>query len=222
MSGNGWWLLVASVSGGLGVLGMFFPALKPINDIPSWLPITIAVIALIVGPFTAFRRLRARLRQVESGMPRPVVTWSEKKQFTQALSVKNLGSAASFSANIELLSSRNLVKDIDGPETYKPVWNESDGLEVKILHNDSRHLLIAQTKPITEDGKVRAVEFGFYHQTRDGTTWEPQVRWNAKLQQAAPVFEFRVILSTHPVAENPYEKTLQIECFPAGCRMKEI
>jgi hypothetical protein len=68
-TGWGWWLAVAALFGFYDQIGRFLPK-KWVQDMPPWLPEFVAITALLVGPFLAFRKknrqvelLRARLRE---------------------------------------------------------------------------------------------------------------------------------------------------------------
>lgn len=65
MAGYRWWLVLAILFGAWDLLASMFPRNEALSAIPEWLPRLAAAIALLVGPFIGYYRLRQRLLKIE-------------------------------------------------------------------------------------------------------------------------------------------------------------
>lgn len=62
VTGYGWWLVVGALFGSWDQVAGLLPTVEPLQRVPGWLPTTVAVAALLFGPFIAFRKVRRQLQ----------------------------------------------------------------------------------------------------------------------------------------------------------------
>lgn len=61
VTGYGWWLAVGALFGFWDQVAGLLPRVEWLQQMPGWLPIAVAVAALLSGPFLAFQRITRRL-----------------------------------------------------------------------------------------------------------------------------------------------------------------